>query len=89
MLILVNCITNESVAVVSEEAVCVRCSGSKEMGQSEWQVDLQWECEERSVISSARLRSCGSAWDSHRYENFDCAAVREQTCAPAGMSGAQ
>ena len=52
-------------------------------------MDLQWECEERSLISSARLRSYGSAWDSHRYGNLGCAAVHEQACAPAGVSGAQ
>lgn len=57
-----------SLTVVSEGAGCVWCSGSKAMGQFEWEVDLQWECEERSQISSAHLRSYGSAWDSHRYE---------------------
>lgn len=41
------------------------------------------------LISSACFRSYGSAWDSQRYENLGCAAVCEQTCAPAGMSGAQ
>lgn len=87
--ILLVSIMNESVTVVSEEAGCVWCSVSKEKGQFEWEMDLQWEREERSPISSACLRSYGSAWDSHRHENLGCAAVREQTCAPAGMSGAQ
>ena len=87
--VLVSCIMNESVTIVSEEAGCVWCSGSKEMGQFEREVDLQWECEERSPISSACLRSYGSAWDSHKYENLGCAAVHEQIGAPAGMSGAQ
>lgn len=57
LLILVTHMMNESVTIVSEEAGCVWCSGSKEMGQFEWEVDLQWECEERSQISSACLRS--------------------------------
>lgn len=48
LLILVICIMSESVTVVSEEAGGVCCSCGKEMGQFEWEVDLQWEGEERS-----------------------------------------
>lgn len=77
------------VYLLSWETGCVWCSGSKEMGHFVWEVDLLWECEERSPISSAHLRSSGSAWESHRYENLGCAAVHEQIRAPAGMSEAE
>lgn len=53
------------------------------------ELDLCWQCEERSLISSACLRSHhGSACDSPRSENPGCGAVCEQPCARAGMSGA-
>lgn len=52
------------------------------------ELDLRWQYEERSLISSACLRSHGSACDSPRSENPGCGAVCEQPCARAGMSGA-